>query len=107
MMLRRLARMSAAEITGELFTRYVRLDRFARGAFGTIQEAPIAVVLRFAPCVAEDMAECVVPRPDCERNDDGAMTLRFVVWIDDRRAFAGVGLYENVRCSSRPPWRGS
>ena len=64
--------MSAAELTGESFARdpAFDLERFVRRSFETFQEEPIAVVLRFAASVAEDVAEFVV---DCSvRATDGA-----------------------------------
>ena len=80
MRLWRLSRMSAAEITGEPFKRdpAFDLDRFARRSFGTFQEEPVAVVLRFAARVAEDAAEFVFhPDQTMERNDDDSITVRF------------------------------
>ena len=45
----RLARMTGAELTRDPFTRdpAFDLDRFARRSFGTFQEEPVEVVLRF------------------------------------------------------------
>ena len=80
MRLWRLARMSAAELTGESFTRdpAFDLERFARRSFGTFQEAPVAVVLRFTASVAEDVAEFVFhPDQTMERKEDGSTTVRF------------------------------
>ena len=76
----RLARMSAAELTGDPFERdpAFDLDRFSRRSFGTFQEEPVAVVLRFAAGVAEDVAEFVFhPDQTVEPNDDGSTTVRF------------------------------
>ena len=76
----RLANISAAAVTGEPFTRDEAFDlqRFARRSFGTFQEQPVAVVLRFAAAVAEDVAEFVFhPDQAVERNADGSMTVRF------------------------------
>jgi len=76
----RLARMSAAELTGDAFDRdpAFDLDRFSRRSFGTFQEEPVAVVLRFAAGVAEDVAEFVFhPDQTVESNDDGSTTVRF------------------------------
>ena len=54
------------------------LDRFSRRSFGTFQEEPVAVVLRFAAGVAEDVAEFVFhPDQTVEPNDDGSTTVRF------------------------------
>ena len=76
----RLARMSAAELTREPFVRdpAFDLDRFARRSFGTFQEEPVAVVLRFAATVAEDVAEFLFhPDQTVEPNDNGSLTVRF------------------------------
>ena len=76
----RLARMSAAELTGDPFERdpSFDLDQFSRRSFGTFQEEPVAVVLRFAAEVAEDVAEFVFhPDQTVEPNDDGSTTVRF------------------------------
>ncbi len=76
----RLARMSAAELTGDAFERdpAFDLDRFSRRSFGTFQEEPVAVVLRFAAGVAQDVAEFVFhPDQTVEPNDDGSATVRF------------------------------
>ena len=76
----RLARMSAAELTGDAFERdpAFDLDRFSRRSFGTFQEEPVAVVLRFAAGVAEDVAEFVFhPDQTVEPNEDGSTTVRF------------------------------
>ena len=76
----RLARMSAAELTGDAFERdpAFNLARFSRRSFGTFQEEPVAVVLRFAARVAEDVAEFVFhPDQTVEPNDDGSTTVRF------------------------------
>ena len=76
----RLARMSAAELTGDAFERdpAFDLDGFSLRSFGTFQEEPVAVVLRFAAGVAEDVAEFVFhPDQTVEPNDDGSTTVRF------------------------------
>ena len=76
----RLANISAPTVTAEPFTRDEAFDlqRFARRSFGTFQEQPVAVVLRFAAAVAEDVAEFVFhPDQAVERNADGSMTVRF------------------------------
>ena len=80
MRLWRLARMSAAELTGDSFERDPTFDlhRFSRRSFGTFQEEPVAVVLRFAASVAEDVAEFVFhPDQTVEPNEDGSLTVRF------------------------------
>ena len=76
----RLARMTAADLTGDAFERDPAFDlaRFSRRSFGTFQEEPVAVVLRFAAGVAEDVAEFVFhPDQTVEPNDDGSTTVRF------------------------------
>ena len=76
----RLARMSAAKLTGDAFERdpAFDLDRFSRRSFGTFQEEPVVVVLRFAAGVADDVAEFVFhPDQTVEPNDDGSTTVRF------------------------------
>ena len=80
MRLWRLARISQAAVTDEPFTPdpAFDLDRFARRSFGTFQEEPVEVVLRFAATVAEDVAEFVFhPDQTVEPNDDGSLTVRF------------------------------
>ena len=67
MRLWRLARMSAAEVTGESFTRDPSFDlaRLARRSFGTFQEEPLGVVLRFGrECGGGCGRVRVPPRPD-------------------------------------------
>ena len=76
----RLANISAAAVTEESFTRdeAFDLERFARRSFGTFQEQPVAVVLRFAARVANDVAEFLFhPDQTVERSSDGSMTVRF------------------------------
>ena len=76
----RLARMAGAELTRQPFMRdpAFDLERFARRSFGTFQEEPVEVVLRFAASVAEDVAEFIFhPDQTVEPNDDGSLTVRF------------------------------
>ena len=80
MRLWRLARMSAAEVTGEPFTRDPAFDlqRFTRRSFGTFQEQPVDVVLHFDGRVAADVAEFLFhPEQTVKSNEDGSMTVRF------------------------------
>ena len=80
MRLWRLSRIGAVSIADESFTRDSAFDlrRFASRSFGTFQEKPATVVLRFAPCVVDDAAEFVFhPDQTMDRNDDGSMTVRF------------------------------
>ena len=79
MRLWRLARMSAAEVTGDAFTRDPAFDlqRFVRRSFGTFQEQPGGVVLCFEARAAADVAEFLFhPEQTLERNDDGSITVR-------------------------------
>ena len=76
----RLANISAAVVTEEPFTRDEAFDlqRFARRSFGTFQEQPVAVELRFAAAVAADVAEFRFhPDQAVERNADGSTSVRF------------------------------
>ena len=80
MRLWRLARVSGAEVTGEPFTRDPAFDLqcFARRSFGTFQEQPVEVILRFDARVAADVAEFLFhPEQTVEQNDDGSTTVRF------------------------------
>ena len=80
MRLWRVARMSATEITGELFMRDPAFDlqRFTRRSFGTFQEQPVDVVLRFDARVAADVAEFLFhPEQTVTRRDDGSRTVCF------------------------------
>ena len=86
MRLWRLARVSAAEVTGEPFTRDPAFDlqRFTRRSFGTFQEEPVGVVLRFDARVAADVAEFVFhPEQTVEQHADGSMTVRFTAGAVD------------------------
>ena len=76
----RLANIGAAAVTDEPFTPDAAFDlqQFARRSFGTFQERPVDVVLRFAARVAGDVAEFLFhPSQTVERNGDGSMTVRF------------------------------
>ena len=80
MRLWRLARVSGAEVTGAPFTRDPAFDLqcFARRSFGTFQEQPVEVILRFDARVAADVAEFLFhPEQTVEQNDDGSTTVRF------------------------------
>ena len=56
MRLWRLANMSEAHVTGETFTRDpdFDLEAYARRSFGTFQQQPVDVVLRFTPEAKRD-----------------------------------------------------
>ena len=76
----RLANVSEARITGEAFERDPAFDlqRYAERSFGTFQEKPVKVVLRFDARAARD-ASAFLFHPDqtVEKNDDGSLTVRF------------------------------
>ena len=76
----RLANVSEARITGEAFERDPAFDlhRYAERSFGTFQEKPVKVVLRFDARAARD-ASAFLFHPDqtVEKNEDGSLTVRF------------------------------
>ena len=76
----RLANVSDLRITDDTFERDPDFDlaRYAKRSFGTFQEEPVEVALRFAPAAARD-ASTFVFHPDqaTEANDDGSLTVRF------------------------------
>ena len=70
----RLAKISTAAVTEERFNRDAAFDlqRFARRSFGTCVEPSVAVVLRFAARVTEDVAEFIFhPDQTVERGRNG------------------------------------
>ena len=76
----RLANMSEARITGEAFERDPAFDlqQFAERSFGTFQERPAKVVLRFDARAARDAAAFRFhPSQSVEENEDGSLTVRF------------------------------
>ena len=76
----RLANMSEARITDEAFERDPAFDlqRFAERSFGTFQEKPVKVVLRFDAGAARDAAAFRFhPTQSVEENEDGSLTVRF------------------------------
>ena len=76
----RLANMSEARITAEAFERDPTFDlqRFAERSFGTFQEKPVKVVLRFDARAARDaVAFRFRPTQSIEENEDGSVTVRF------------------------------
>ena len=76
----RLANISDAGITEEQFTRDPAFDlqQFAKRSFGTFQEEPVPVTLRFAAAVAPDVNHFVFhPDQSVTRNPDGSLTVRF------------------------------
>ena len=76
----RLANISGASITEERFTRDPAFDlqQFAKRSFGTFQEEPVPVALRFAAEVAQDVNHFVFhPDQTVTRNADRSLTVRF------------------------------
>ncbi len=76
----RLANVSEARITGEAFERDPAFDlqRYAERSFGTFQERPVKVVLRFDARAARD-ASAFLFHPDqtVKEKEDGSLTVRF------------------------------
>ena len=80
MRLWRLANMSEARVTAESFTRDPEFDleAYARRSFGTFQEEPVEVVLRFAAGAKRDASGFLFhPGQSIEENADGTLTVRF------------------------------
>ena len=80
MRLWRLANMSEARVTAEAFTRDPEFDleAYARRSFGTFQEEPVDVVLRFAAGAKRDASGFLFhPGQSIEDNADGTLTVRF------------------------------
>ena len=80
MRLWRLANMSEAQVTGESFTRDpgFDLEAYAWRSFGTFQEEPADVVLRFTAEAKRDAASFLFhPSQTMEENADGTLTVRF------------------------------
>ena len=80
MRLWRLANMSEPRVTGESFARDpgFDLEAYARRSFGTFQEEPVDVVLRFAAEAKRDASEFLFhPGQSVEENADGTLTVRF------------------------------
>ena len=76
----RLANVSEARITGEAFERDPAFDlqRYAERSFGTFQEKPVKVVLRFDARAARDASAFLFhPYQTVEENEDGSLTVRF------------------------------
>ena len=76
----RLANVSEPRISDETFERDpdFDLERYAKRSFGTFQEDPVEVVLRFAPGAARDASNFVFhPDQTTEPNDDGSLTVQF------------------------------
>ena len=79
MRLWRLANMTEAHVTGEAFTRdpAFDLEAYARRSFGTFQEEPVDVVLRFTAEAKRDATAFLFhPSQTVEENADGKLTVR-------------------------------
>ena len=76
----RLANADEVRITDQTFERDPSFDlrRYAKQSFGTFQERPVQVALRFAAEVARD-ASAFLFHPDqtVTENEDGSLTVRF------------------------------
>ena len=80
MRLWRLANISGARLTEEQFARDPAFDlqQFAKRSFGTYQEDPVPVTLRFAAQVAQDVNHFVFhPDQTVTEHEDGSLTVRF------------------------------
>ena len=76
----RLANMSEARVTSESFTRDpdFDLEAYARRSFGTFQEEPVDVVLRFTAEAKRDASAFLFHSSQTmEENADGTLTVRF------------------------------
>lgn len=76
----RLANASDARLTDERFERDPAFDlrAYAKRSFGTFQERPVKVVLRFLPRAARDAAAFLFhPDQTVETNGDGTVTVQF------------------------------
>ena len=76
----RLANATELRLTDETFERDPNFDlrRYAKRSFGTFQERPVQVALRFSADVARD-ASAFLFHPDQKvtENEDGSLTVRF------------------------------
>ncbi len=76
----RFANMSEVRLSSRAFQRDPDFDlqEFAKRSFGTFQEEPFNVVLRFDARVARDAATFVFhPDQSVQKRDDGTLTVRF------------------------------
>ncbi len=76
----RLANMNEVRITSETFESDSGFDlrRYAERSFGTFQEKPVQVVLRFGAEAARDASAFLFhPTQSIEENPDGSVTVRF------------------------------
>ena len=76
----RLANMNEARLPDETFERDPAFDLqdYAKRSFGTFEEKPVELVLRFHAGAARDAPSCVFhPDQNVEENGDGSLTVRF------------------------------
>ena len=100
MRLWRLANMSEPRVTGETFTRDPEFDleAYAQRSFGTFQEEPVDVVLRFAAGAKRDASGFLFhPGQSIEENADGTLTVRFTAGGIDEMCWHLVTWGESVR----------
>ncbi|MDE0388284.1 MAG: WYL domain-containing protein [Rhodospirillales bacterium] len=95
----RLANMCEAQVTGESFTRDpdFDLEAYARRSFGTFQEEPVDVVLRFTAEAKRDAAGFLFHASQTlEEHADGTLTVRFTAGGIDEMCWHLVTWGENV-----------
>ena len=87
------------------------LERYAKRSFGTFQEEPVEVVLRFAPGAARDASSFLFhPDQTTEPNDDESLTVRFEAGGIEEMCVAplhveGKRYHHRTRSSSLPSGR--
>ena len=108
MRLWRLANMSEARVTSESFARDpgFDLESYARRSFGTFQEEPVDVVMRFTPEAKRDAAAFLFhPSQTMEENADGTLTVRFTAGGIDEMCWHLVTWGESVTVEHPAPLR--
>ena len=83
----RLTNVSETRLADETFDRAPAFDlqRYARRSFGTFQEEPVEVVLRFDAAAARDASAFLFhPDQSVEENGDGSVTVRFTEGVSAR-----------------------
>ena len=104
----RIANVSELRLTDEPFERDPEFDleRYAKRSFGTFQEEPVQVALRFDAGAARD-ASTFVFHPDqaIESNDDGSLTVRFEAGGIDEMCWHLFTWGENVTIEKPPGLR--
>ena len=99
MRLWRLANMSDARVTADTFGRDpdFNLESYARRSFGTYQEEPVHVVLRFTAEAKRDAAAFLFhPSQSIMENTDGTLTVRFTAGGIDEMCWHLVTWGDNV-----------